>query len=696
MGSLSSTVVSLGFYAPIVCSFIYGVLALFIGARGRRTGNVALAVCCAITSVWAIVTSIWWSASLTGVSELTDATRVLSWYAYLLFLYRKSAVAPDWQVRVFAWIGVVALAGIVVHSQLVPPTSEYTLFSFPIVVRLILLIFELLLIENLYLNLPEDARWHIALPCVLLGGIACLDILIVADAALYHRLSVTLGLVRIVSFLVIAPFLILAAFREQRWHQPVRLSRAVVFHSATLVLSGSVLFALALIGEALRLFNDELGWIAELSLIFTGLLGIVLLLSSRSARSMLQRIVSKHFFADRYDYRHQWLRCISTLAGTVSNERLSLANRAIRAVADVVDSPSGCLFLVEEAGGGLVWAGSWNMPEPPASLQVAASLKPILIENKIVELSRASQPETEAVTIPGLGSPWLAVPLLRPVGAVGVVVVGRPRVSFQLDDEVFNLLQVVGREVATHLAEQRATETVAQTKSLHEFSKNFAFVAHDIKNVSSQLGLLLQNAEQHIGNPEFQSDMIQTVRASVSKIDALLRRLKQQTSTRAAEFINPIARMEAITEALNKRSMVVRLTQDGGSGASAMNGEAFDAVVTHLINNAAEASADREVHVSIEHHLDGIVIDITDRGSGMTAAFIRDELFTPFRTTKTGGSGIGAFQARELVREAAGQLVVISTPGTGTTMRVILPRPDIERTDAAADGVWLQAGTQYA
>ena len=57
----------------------------------------------------------------------------------------------------------------------------------------------------------------------------------------------------------------------------------------------------------------------------------------------------------------------------------------------------------------------------------------------------------------------------------------------------------------------------------------------------------------------------------------------------------------------------------------------------------------------------------------MNETFIRDELFLPFRSTKSGGYGIGAFQTRELIRMAGGDLEVISEPGAGTTMRIALP-----------------------
>ena len=68
-----------------------------------------------------------------------------------------------------------------------------------------------------------------------------------------------------------------------------------------------------------------------------------------------------------------------------------------------------------------------------------------------------------------------------------------------------------------------------------------------------------------------------------------------------------------------------------------------------------------------------MVIDIVDQGPGMSPEFIRDELFRPFASTKGEGHGIGVYQARELLREAGGDLLVLSRVGSGTTMRLLLP-----------------------
>jgi signal transduction histidine kinase len=105
-----------------------------------------------------------------------------------------------------------------------------------------------------------------------------------------------------------------------------------------------------------------------------------------------------------------------------------------------------------------------------------------------------------------------------------------------------------------------------------------------------------------------------------------------------------------------------------------MDAQELGSVLTHLVTNAAEASpAGAGVRVRLKAQESRIVIDIEDRGPGMDPAFVRNELFTPLKSTKSRGHGIGAFQAREIVRAAGGELEVISVAGHGTIMRILLP-----------------------
>ncbi len=665
---------------------VYVLLPLLIAARSQHLTGRWLLACCIVTAAWAATYVVFWPETSGGLSGAVELLRALMWYGFVLHLYRRF-VRNDQVEKAFLAVGSVAavLAAATVVIEWHVGVARPSLLSVGVVVRLGIAVCELLLIENLYLNMPEHARWHVALPCVALGGLACFDILRCADLVLYQNATVSLTGAHAVAMITVAPLLATAAVRDHRFRTELQLSRSAVFHSATLILSGGVLLAISAAGEVFRQVGADWSWTAEISLFFAGLIGIGTLLTSGSARSRLQRMVVEHFFAKRYDYRRQWLNCIDTLSDTRLQGRTALHSRAIRAMADVVDSPGGALFLRDSGAEAFQWAGSWNMP---ASASVA-SAHPVVAAmaggDWIAVLDDAGRPGSCLAPLDRLGRLWLAVPLMTGEVQIGFILAGPPRAPFQLDQEVFDLLRIVGREVASFIAEQRATSVLMQTRQLHDYGKRFAFVAHDIKNVSSQLSLLLSNAERHLANPEFQRDMLGTVNASVQKITTLLRRLDAPATDQTAASLAPLPQLERLIATYRRmRTTPLLLDHDGSTAAVTIGPDAFETAVAHLLNNAIEASGGLPVLIRVRHELRQVIIDIVDKGPGMALDFVRDRLFQPFGTSKREGSGLGAFQARELLRESGGDVQAVTAPGMGTTMRLMLPRADVPESGAPA------------
>ncbi len=676
------------------CAALYVVLSALVLVQGRRsrsgrlsqTGRLFAAGCLA-TALWAGTVAAIKLVPLDLLGGPLDVVRAAVWCGFALHLYLRAVRGRQQRSQVFLMLGLIAVLAVAVIVVLSrgSPGAAATLWYAEVVARLGVAVCSVLVIENLYLNTPEDARWHINLPCIALGALAIYDIAISADALLFRRVSIILFDGRAIATAIVAPLLAVAAARNRSsWGVDIHVSRTAVFHSATLVASGIFLLGLVIAGETFRYIGGTAwGGVAEISLIFAGLVTVTVLLTSRSTRSRLRGLLVDHFFSHRYDYRREWMRCIATLS--TPDEYVALHTRVIRALAEVVDSPGGVLFLRERGDVAFQWAGSWNMP---------AAAAPIVPEHPLGEAFRdgAWIVEVEPFAT-GLANAWLAVPLNHNGRQTGLIVLARPRAEFKLDREVFDLLRVIGRQVATYVAEQRATERLIEARQLHEYGKRFAFVAHDIKNVSSQLSLLLSNAETHLANPEFQRDMLATIRAAVQKIGGLIRRLTVPEVEPGQMVLMPGERLEAIVASSRRlRGAAIELSDDGAAAGVGMAASAFDAVITHLLDNAIEASrvtaaASRAglepVRIVLWHEAGRALIDIIDAGPGMTPEFVRDELFRPFRTSKAGGSGIGAYQARELVRGAGGDLIVLSRPGEGTTMRLILPLAEAVKRETA-------------
>jgi putative PEP-CTERM system histidine kinase len=641
------------------------VVLILVCGRGRA--GLLLALASAAAAGWAAAVALHPLAPLDGLPGALEILRSGAWLAVLLLLtWRIGGAAAQPLALRFALAGAVLVLGGM--AALLPGAPQPAGLGSPsLLARLGLALLVVLVAENLLRNVGRAARWHAILPCLTLGALSGFDVVLHADAALHHNYAQAMLDARAVLTAVALPLLAVAASRDQRWQRDPPVSRQVVFHGATLVIAGTFLTGVGAVGEGLRHLGADWGQAAQISLLAGALLAVAVAVSSTSMRSRLRRLVVDHFFAARFDYRAEWLRCVATL----SAQNAEPEQRAITAIADPVDSPAGMLLVAEgPAGDGaappLRWAGSWNLPSSTMSLGADHPL--------VLALEDGARIVTEVPDglDPALGRIWIAVPLRHHLdGLLGLVLLAPPRASFRLDREAFDLLRAVGREVALFLAERRAAERLHDQRAVAEHAKRFAFVAHDVKNVASQLGLVLANAEDNIADPDFQRDMLLTVGAAAARINALIARLRAPEAAAAAARVVPD---ETVRHVLRNVAHPVRLEAAAGGACVAMAPEDLEAALRHLLDNAAEASPPGvPVVVEMRREAGRLVIDIIDRGPGMTAEFIRDRLFRPLVSGRAGGNGIGVWQARDLLRGAGGDLLAISTPGAGTTMRLTLP-----------------------
>lgn len=642
--------------AAVLC-LAWAVLTLALG-RGRHA--LLFAGCILATGLWAAVVAVAAAEPLGGPGGVFEVLRSASWLAVLLVLCHRLGARR--------WVAVLGgLGALLALAALWPALARNLplLGSLGFMPRLALSLLVVLTAENLYRNAPEGVRWHVVLPCIALGGLAAFDLVVYGDAALSRAYSPALLDARAALTAIAVPLLAMAALRDRRARREPPVSREFVFHGATLMVAGTFLLAIGALSEALRQWG--VAW-APAALLAAALMALAVALSAASLRGRLRRLIARHFFRARHDYRHEWLRCLATLSQPEAEAPAEI--RAIRALADPADSPSGVLLLRDPATQAWRWGGGWNAiaAEPDAALR--AELDAALREGQC-------HANTSPGGLPAMTRTYGAIHLVIPLihhrdGLVGAVLLAPPRAPFALGRDAFALLQMLGREVALFMAERRAVEHLAEQAQLQDYARRFAFVAHDVKNVGAQLTMLLDNAEAHIGNPEFQQDMLLTIRASAERIRTLIARLDQGDEPPERAETDPLPRLQALAQGLGRP---FELLHDGtGAARIAMPPEQFDTAVRHLLDNAAQAAPeDRPLRLRLRREPTCSIVEITDQGPGMSPEFVRDGLFRPLVTSRRGGSGIGAWQARELLRGCGGDLDVESRPGQGTTMRLRLP-----------------------
>lgn len=669
-------------YATCAAAFLLLTVLLLTGWR-RRPHSRALAAASLLSALWGLAIALQ-AVGYPAFARWTNTFGILrsaAWSAVLILLignYRKEGSRLPWQLApALASIAVLYLlfaGGTAIGSWDIGTTTEGG-FMPGVAAHLGIAVYGMLLVEQLYRNKPLQERWAIKFACLGIGGIFAYDFYLYSDAMLFRQINPDIWAARGVVNALTAPLLAISIARSASWSLDLAVSRRVMFHSAALFGSAVYLLAMGLAGYYLRYFGGSWGAVMQVSFLFGALLLLVGILFSGTFRAWLKVFISKHFYTYNYDYREEWLRFTRTL----SEHGPGLGERAIQAVAALVESPGGALWIRREAGA-CAPAASWQAPLPDVPEAADSPFCTFLEQREWVFDLREyvrSPDKYDGVALPG----WLVVPLILRGKLFGFVVLQQPRSEIALNWEVIDLLKIAGSQAASYLAQEEAANALMVARQFESFNRMSTFVVHDLKNLVSQLSLLISNAEKHKDNPEFQRDMLETLDFSVQKMRLLLQKLSRGA---APQHPAPLLLEQVLRQAVaGKAAFEPRPTLDildRGLKVVA-DRERLERVLGHLIQNAIEATArDGRVSVRLARDADAALVTISDTGEGMSEEFIRERLFKPFESTKSAGMGIGVFESREYISELGGKLEVASRQPVGTTFKIFLP---LDKADAA-------------
>jgi putative PEP-CTERM system histidine kinase len=663
------------------CSVSFVALIALMLLRGRISSKGILIVAASALSAA-------WAAGLAipelfphGTGEILDSLRVSAWLILLVALVgargsgaRGTAFWPLFLSVALAAAVVGCTVGMLIDDRLAAQTGG----RLNDLLHVGLSVGGLLAAENVLRNVENERRRDVWPLCLALGGTFAFELFVYADRLMVPGASATLPEGRGLVGLFAVPLLALAIVRNREWRVDIHVSRAVVLHTAALIASGLFFLIVSAIAVVVRELGGVWGPVLQVLMLLGSTIVLVSILGARELRIYLKHFVSRHFFSHRFDYRAEWLRFVSTVSEPSSGKD-NLSVRVVRALAQIIDSPAGTLWRIRDDANFTPQVG-WNVPvDTEQKLPIDDSFISGFRGGEWIQVQPAS---TGKILGPlDFSGARLAIPLQHSQEVIAFVVLSLPS-RYLLDRETFDLLRAAGKQAASYLAEEQSTRALLDSRLLTDFSKRFAFVIHDVKNLASQLGLTLVNARSHLNNPEFREDMLQTLESSVAKMNRLVGQLKGSGHDAAPQMIAPDAVIATLVHELASVGTPIETRLGARDRAVAIDGEDFRAALQHLINNAREASksdgAQPEATVVVASHSTGdkVTIEVMDYGPGMDEEFIREELFRPFRSTKPGGLGIGAYQTRELLRRSGGDLDVISQKGIGTVMRVTLPTCD--------------------
>jgi len=639
-----------------------------------------------LSTVWALSGLLYALNSqplLLVTSALADVIRYGAWYGFVIALLGPSGdsitkpVLPSW-LPLTCWLLVASGIALQVSLALGWLSAQEWLRTL-IFHGLAEAVIGLVLVEQLFRTVSEDSRWNVKPLCLALLFQFVFDVYLFSDAMMFNRIDGDGLTVRGFVHAISVPLLMLATERSRDWTTRIRLSQKAAFHSATLLLAGLYLLFMAGVGYYVRYFGGEWGRAFQLALVFAAILMLGVLLLSGSIRAKIKVLVGKHFFSYRYDYREEWLRFTQALS--VENSPQTMGQQVVRGLANMVESPGGTLWLREAGAEVYRQHARWNLPECVAEVHQDAPLCRFLLASGWVinlEEYRCFPARYSDLEIPAwlseLPNAWLIVPLMAGNEMHGFAILARSRTPISVNWEVNDLLRTAGCQAASFLARMQATEALLEVRKFDAFNKMSAFVVHDLKNIITQLSLMLKNAERHHDNPEFQQDMLMTVDHSVERMRQLMMQLREGAAPPGGicgvNLADVIQRLQK-DKMHQGRSIEIRIHD---RLIARGHEERLERVIGHLVQNALDASSPSgKVWISVERRNDKAAIEVGDTGHGMTQEFIRDRLFKPFQSTKDAGMGIGAYESAQYISELGGEMLVDSEKDKGTRITVTLP-----------------------
>lgn len=546
------------------------------------------------------------------------------------------------------------------------------------VFNLVLLFYVILSIINLEATLRSSKREDrriVKYTILGVGGILSINIFYYSHTLLYQSINMYLFPVRTGIILISILFIGFSLFRHKALDTEFSVSRKVLYRSVSLITVGGYLLGIGLIGEGMRFLGPETGKNITTFLGVAGAILLIVVMFSEQLRSKAKVFINKNFFSQKYDYREQWLQFTQRISMKHSFDEL------LSSIAEGFKYALGArgvaIWLRDKDNGGYHCVRALNTPvvdmQPDRELlEFLMNVKWILdvrhdkceevvSSNKIfIEKTRAS----------------LIVPLLNIDKLIGFIILEDGLAEAEYNFEDYDLLRTLSRQAVSAILNARLSDELTEAKEMEAMGRLSSFILHDLKNATSMLSLIVQNAEEHIENPDFQRDAIKAVSNTSEKINAIIGKLKNlpMKTSLDLEHYDLGSYVKIVIHELNLNGNAELSIKELEPVTALFDRKEISKVITNLIINALEATNNKgrvEVIIGTENNMG--FVRVSDNGCGMSSEFIEKKLFRPFQTTKKTGLGIGLYQCKCIVEAHSGILKVLSEEGRGTDFSLYLP-----------------------
>lgn len=657
--------------------------ALLFGSRAKGPVRSIFLLTYITMVIWVIGYALGASVSSSPffISPLLESFQIAMWTLLLLAILdsQHEKISSFIRGKFVLTIGfLVVIFNMAIFSPLLSPALELQII---IGASLLGSIIQLILIEQIYRS-AGDNKWAYK-PLVL--GLAMVNIfhlVMMSNALLLSNVDINYLASRPYIYAMLTPFLLLSMKRVSAWNLRVFISRDVVLNSSLLLFSGIYLLIMALTGYIIQQIGASWSGVIQTVFIAGALVALAYIFISESLRKYFRTYIQKHFYANQFDYREEWLKLTNTLNEAEGDKDFYVTS--LKGVCGSLHYSTGAYIVRRHEHLELTTPDVFGLSHK-GMLELHCLIPKLDKSHWILDLpdfdreeykTHFSDCKVEALMADGIE---IVLPIFINKELHGCFLLSSKNADrIKINWEIRDYLTAVSSQVSSFIRSGEAKERLEENAKFAAFNRMSAFVVHDLKNVIAQIGMIVSNSKKFRNNPEFIDDTFETLEHTKVRMDKMLTQLKDKQQQRSSEALIEVNRtLSEVVEQFQNAKPKPLFVAHPNELSIALDKDRFSSVIGHLIDNAQQATDENGsvlVKLTLDRHKQDIKIIISDTGIGMSQDFIDNQLFKPFETTKgNAGMGVGVYEAKTFAAESGGILTVNSDLGIGTTFVMCLP-----------------------
>lgn len=228
--------------------------------------------------------------------------------------------------------------------------------------------------------------------------------------------------------------------------------------------------------------------------------------------------------------------------------------------------------------------------------------------------------------------------------------------------------------------EHDLAEQVRRSSRLAILGEMVATVTHEIRSPLALIGGFARQLSKEPGLTDKAQHKLEIISQEVGRLESILNELgdlsrPQKYNWQETDLAEVVAHVgELMDPQLRRQKCRLSVIREQELPVIMADRDRLSQVLINLLNNAMQAGQGPP-QVEVELRPDGaggVLLEVRDRGGGVPPQ-AQDKIFTPFFTTKPGGTGLGLPVARRIVEEHGGKITLENNDQGGATVRITLP-----------------------